>query len=168
MGIRWSTRRARRATGSDAADATRRARSATTPRSDGDVTIDLREHAWTERLGPSTRMAALHEELRTRRAREEAERDLGRLRQRHWSGERVVEEGRLGIDFWEHHEADPYAVLSILPGASLEEAAAARRRIAQECHPDRLADDRDPDEALRRMVAANAAYDRLRRALRTV
>ena len=168
MGIRWSTRRARRETGPVATGADRGTATATGRRADGDVTIDLRDHGWTDRLATSTRMAALHEELRTRRAQEEAERDLTRLRQRHWSGERVVEEGRLGIDFWEHHEADPYAVLSILPGASLDDAAAARRRIAQECHPDRRLDDADPEEALRRMVAANAAYDRLRRALRTV
>ena len=95
-------------------------------------------------------------------------RDLHRLRERHWSPERIIEEGRIGIDFWEHHEADPYAVLSLMPGASLEEAAAARRRIAQQCHPDRLDDEADRDEAMRRMVAANAAYDRLRRALRAV
>jgi DnaJ-class molecular chaperone len=95
-------------------------------------------------------------------------RDLHRLRERHWSPERIIEEGRIGIDFWEHHEADPYAVLSLMPGASLEEAAAARRRIAQQCHPDRLDDEGDRDEAMRRMVAANAAYDRLRRALRAV
>jgi hypothetical protein len=136
--------------------------------SERDVTIDLRAPGWTERLTTSTRSSALHEELRARRAREEAASDLARLRARHWSGERVVEEGRLGMDFWEHHEADPYAVLSLVPGATLEEAAAARRRIAQENHPDRLIDGRDPEEALRRMVAANAAYDRLRRALRAV
>ena len=41
----------------------------------------------------------------------------------------------------------------------------ARRRIARECHPDRLADNPKADQAIRRMVAANAAYDRLRRAL---
>ena len=168
MGIIWSSRRARRQTEPVATGAARDGRSASGRPSDRAVTIDLLDHGWTERSATSTRMTALHEELRSRRAREEAERDLMRLRERHWSGERVVEEGRLGINFWEHHEADPYAVLSLLPGASLDEAAAARRRIAQECHPDRLVDDQDADDALRRIVAANAAYDRLRRALRTV
>ena len=55
-----------------------------------------------------------------------------------------------------------------LTTSSICEEAAARRRIAQQCHPDRLGEDADADEALQRMVAANAAYDRLRRALRTV
>jgi hypothetical protein len=167
MGITWIGRRARRGTDPGATDAVGGPTSATGRRSEVNRTIDLGGHGWTERLATSTRMAALHEELRTRRAREEAERELTRLRERHWSGERVVEEGRLGMDYWEHHEADPYAVLSLLPGASLDDAAAARRRIAQECHPDRLVDDHHADDALRRMVAANAAYDRLRRALRT-
>jgi hypothetical protein len=166
MGIRWGSRRAHRGDGVPR----QAARGATTAdrAPDPHVTIDLRGGGWSERLTTSPRAAALHEELRTRRAREEAAHDLARLRARHWSGERVVEEGRLGVDFWEHHDADPYAVLSLLPWATLEEAAAARRRIAQENHPDRLTGDRDPEEALRRMVAANAAYDRLRRALRTV
>jgi hypothetical protein len=97
-------------------------------------------------------------------AREEAIRDLQRLRERHWSGERLIEESRVTMEWWEHPEADPYAVLGLLPGASLEEAGAARRKIAAQCHPDRHAGDRDSME-LRRMVAANAAYDRLRRAL---
>lgn len=115
------------------------------------------------------RAAELSERFRARRARAEAEADLRRLRARHWSGERVLEEGRTAIEWWEHPEADPYAVLGLLPGARLEEAAIARRRVAASCHPDRIAaDDAAAEEALRRMVAANAAYDRLRRALRSV
>ena len=44
-------------------------------------------------------------------------------------GERVLEEGRTPMEWWEHPEADPFAVLGLLPGASLDEAAAARRRV---------------------------------------
>ena len=169
MGISWGSRRARRGTGEGRSTSPPRpAATRIQPDPERDITIELRQLAWTERLTSTTNAAALHEELRARRAREEAARDLTRLRNRHWSPERVIEEGRLDIDFWEHHEADPYAVLSLMPGATLEEAAAARRRIAQENHPDRLTDGRDPEAALRRMVAANAAYDRLRRALRAV
>ena len=66
---------------------------------------------------------------------------------------------RLGIDV---------EVVERPDASSLEEAAAARRQIAQQCHPDRLGEEADADDALRRMIAANAAYDRLRRALRAV
>lgn len=112
------------------------------------------------------RAAEMAERFRARRARLEAERDLKRLRDRHWSGERLIEEGRIvEKEWWEHPEADPFAVLGLLPGAPLSEAAIARRRVAMECHPDRLPDGADPDLAMRRMVAANAAYDRLRRAM---
>ena len=97
-------------------------------------------------------------------ARDEAIRDLRRLRARHWSGERLLEESMAPTEWWEHPDADPYAVLGLLPGARLEDASAARRRIALQCHPDRLGR-ANPEMALRRMVAANAAYDRLRRAL---
>jgi hypothetical protein len=133
--------------------------------------IDLTERpTWSERAEPDPQKAAeIAERFRARRARVEAQRELQRLRDRHWSGERVLEEGRTTIEWWEHPEADPFAVLGLLPGARLEDAAAARRRIAHECHPDRIDTmTTDPDEALRRMVAANAAYDRLRRALRPV
>lgn len=134
------------------------------------VTIDLRDTAsWADRIQPdAARAAELAERFRARTARAEARRDLQRLRARHWSAERVIEEGRTEIEWWEHPEADPYAVLGLLPGARIEEAVAARRRVAQECHPDRLAPDADADLAMRRMVAANAAYDRLRRALHPV
>ena len=132
--------------------------------------IDLTDRVgWAARIQPDPVLAMeLAERFRARAARAEAQRDLRRLRARHWSGERVVEEGRAEVDWWEHPEADPYAVLGLLPGARLDEAAAARRRIAQQCHPDRLGPDADVDEALRRMVAANAAFDRLRRALHPV
>jgi hypothetical protein len=97
--------------------------------------------------------------------RDEAIRDLQRLRARHWSGERLLEESQAIEEWWEHPEADPYAVLGLMPGAGLDEASAARRRVALQCHPDRLDGRATPEIAIRRMVAANAAYDRIRRAL---
>jgi len=97
--------------------------------------------------------------------RREAEQELRELRSRHWSARRVFEESHLGIDFWEHPLADPYAVLGLLPGATLQEAAAARRRIARECHPDLAGSHEQASDAAARMSAANAAYERLRRAL---
>jgi hypothetical protein len=107
-----------------------------------------------------------------RRSRTEAQRaaevELERLRRRHWSGERLLEEGKLDHEWWELPDADPYAVLGLLPGASLAEASSARRAIAHECHPDTLADEgalAPDDERVRRMQAANAAYARLRRVM---
>jgi hypothetical protein len=138
---------------------------------DAGATVDLTGGSgWAARIEPDpVRAAELAERFRARKARAEAQRDLQRLRRRHWSGERVVEESRAEIEWWEHPEADPYAVLGLLPGASMEEAASARRRVAHDCHPDRIEQSgEDPDVALRRMVAANAAYDRLRRALHPV
>lgn len=141
---------------------------------EGDTIIDVTDAA-TEAAKrakaeeDARRAAELAQRFRARRARAEAEAELRRLRQRHWSGERILEEGRVTIEWWEHPEADPYAVLGLLPGATLQEASSARRRIAYACHPDRVDPDTvDGDEALRRMVAANAAYERIRRALRPV
>ena len=115
------------------------------------------------------RVAQLAEFRRACAERDEAIRDLQRLRERHWSGERLIEEGRATFEWWEHPEADPYAVLGLLPGAPIESAAAARRRVAKKCHPDRVSlEGAARDDALRRMMAANAAYDRLRRALHAV
>lgn len=137
----------------------------------GPTVLDLtdRGRSWAARIEPDpVRAAELAQRFRARAARLEAQRDLLRLRNWHWSGQRVIEEGRTEIEWWEHPDADPYAVLGLLPGARVEEAASARRHVARECHPDRLAPDKDPEEALRRMVAANAAYDRIRRALHPV
>lgn len=47
---------------------------------------------------------------------------------------------------------DPFAVLGLAPGASLEQVRAARRRLAKEAHPDH-----GGDEA--RMREINAAFD---------
>jgi len=136
----------------------------------GDVIIDLTTGGgWSQRIaGDPDRSAELAERFRARAARRDAQQELRRLRERHWSAERVLEESRRQIEWWEHPEADPYAVLGLLPGASMEEAAAARRSVAQAFHPDRLGPGDDPDGAVRRMIAANAAYDRLRRALHPV
>jgi hypothetical protein len=102
---------------------------------------------------------------RAEAARAEALQDLARLRRRYWSGERILEESKSDLPWWEHPEADPHAVLELLPGASMAEVAAARRAIALRCHPDVTGRRRSSDLAVRRMVAANGAYDRLRRAL---
>ncbi|MFP5254482.1 MAG: J domain-containing protein [Acidimicrobiia bacterium] len=142
--------------------------------SEGDTIVDVTDAAAeearrTKEAEDARRAAELSERFRARRARAEAEAELRRLRRRHWSGERVIEEGRVTIEWWEHPDADPYAVLGLLPGASLQEASSARRRIAYACHPDRVDPDTfQGDEAVRRMVAANSAYERLRRALRPV
>ncbi len=47
---------------------------------------------------------------------------------------------------------DPFAVLGLAPGASLDEVRAARRRLALDAHPDRGGDGA-------RMTAINAAFD---------
>ncbi len=165
-------RRGRGSDGGAASSDPRAAAGAAAP--EGDTIIDVTDAATeAERRAraeeDARRAAELSERFRARRARAEAEAELRRLRRRHWSGERVLEEGRVTIEWWEHPEADPYAVLGLLPGASLQEASSARRRIAYACHPDRVDPDTvDGDEALRRMVAANAAYERIRRALRPV
>ncbi len=143
----------------------------TRPDADSSATtvIDLRNDVgWAARIQPdSGRAAEMAERFRERKARAEAAADLRRLRARHWSGERLVEESRFEAEWWEHSEADPYAVLGVLPGASLGEVAAARRQIAKECHPDGLYDDDEArEDARQHMIAANAAYDRIRRALR--
>ena len=182
MGGRWARRAAGRrvAAGDDVAPSgvvpgpTRGGRAPRAGSGEPEVVIDLREGSsggWAARVDPDpVRAAELAERFRARAARAEAQRELLRLRARHWSGSRLIEEGRIDeLEWWEHAEADPYAVLGLMPGAKLEDAAAARRRIAQRCHPDRAVESgEDPELAIRRMVAANAAYDRLRRALLTV
>ncbi|MGK2949234.1 MAG: hypothetical protein ACSLFP_11710 [Acidimicrobiales bacterium] len=172
MGIGWrrQQRAARREGGSTTGPGEQgRATRTATAAGGAPTVIDLTEGlGWVARLGDPAHVAQLREGHRERAARREAQRDLERLRARHWSGERVIEEGRVDLDWWAHPEADPYAVLGLLPGVPLEDAAAARRRIAQACHPDRLREGDDTEEAQLRMVAANAAYDRLRRALRHV
>lgn len=130
----------------------------------GDDSIDLRDDDQQPEVDP-IEAAELHARFRARAAQAEAERELIRLRARHWSGERLIEEGRTVLQWWEHADADPYAVLGLVPGASLDDASRARRAIARECHPDRLENSPNAERAIRRMVAANSAYDRLRRAL---
>lgn len=61
---------------------------------------------------------------------------------------------------------DPYAVLGLLPGASLEEVRHAWRRSAAENHPDRMTQRGAPPEfvaiARDKTAAINAAYARIR------
>jgi hypothetical protein len=90
--------------------------------------------------------------------RREAELMLVTLRHRYWSAESLLDESRTGTPWWEHPLADPHAVLGVLPGCTVEEAASARRRIAARCHPDVTGD----PLAQRRMTAANAAFARIR------
>jgi hypothetical protein len=115
---------------------------------------------------PDVDAQTLHAQLVARRrgelARAEAQQQLEELRRRHWSADRVFEESRLGVDWWEHPLADPHAVLGLLPGDSLGDATQARRAIAKGVHPD-VAPDEDHG-AYRQMAAVNSAYGRMRRA----
>ncbi|HEV2814727.1 MAG TPA: J domain-containing protein, partial [Solirubrobacteraceae bacterium] len=54
--------------------------------------------------------------------------------------------------------ADPFAVLDVAPGASLDDVTASYRRLAKQWHPDRGG---GPDAA-RRMAEINVAYEILR------
>jgi len=61
---------------------------------------------------------------------------------------------------------DPYAVLGLLPGASMEEVRQAWRRLAAENHPDRMLQRGAPPEfveiAREKTAAINGAYARIR------
>ena len=61
---------------------------------------------------------------------------------------------------------DPYAVLGLFPGATLEEARRAWRKLAAENHPDRMAERGAPPEfvaiAHEKTAAINAAFARIR------
>ncbi len=61
---------------------------------------------------------------------------------------------------------DPYAVLGLLPGASMEEVRHAWRRLAAENHPDRMTQRGAPAEfveiARDKTAAINAAYAKIR------
>jgi len=132
-----------------------------------EVLIDLRDQVqWGLPALPDQQ--ALRARLAARRraelTRAEAQRELAELRQRHWSAERIYEESRLGVEWWEHPKADPHAVLGLLPGDGLDDATRARRAIARTVHPDVVADE-DGDHGYRQMAAVNGAFDRMRRAL---
>ncbi|SET62127.1 TerB family tellurite resistance protein [Oceanicella actignis] len=62
---------------------------------------------------------------------------------------------------------NPWEVLGLSPGASLEEARRARARLVRETHPDRLLARGVPEEGIRlanaRMAAINEAYEAIRR-----
>lgn len=61
---------------------------------------------------------------------------------------------------------DPYAILGLLPGASMDEVRQAWRRTAAENHPDRMLQRGAPPEfveiAREKTAAINAAYARIR------
>ena len=64
---------------------------------------------------------------------------------------------------------DPYAILGLLPGASMEEVRHAWRRAAAENHPDRMTQRGAPPEfveiARQKTAAINAAYAKIREEL---
>ncbi len=64
---------------------------------------------------------------------------------------------------------DPYAVLGLLPGATMEEVRQAWRRLSAENHPDRMTQRGAPPEfvaiAAEKTAAINAAYARIREEL---
>jgi DnaJ like chaperone protein len=64
---------------------------------------------------------------------------------------------------------DPYAVLGLLPGATLEDCRLAWRRLAAENHPDMMASRGAPAEFVRiaetKTASINAAYSRIREEL---
>jgi hypothetical protein len=131
-----------------------------------EAVIDLRDQiGWGLPALPDQQ--ALRARLAARRraelTRAEAQRELGELRLRHWSAERIYEESRLGVEWWEHPMADPHAVLGLLPGDGLDDATRARRAIARTVHPDVASDEDESGD--RQMAAVNGAFDRMRRAL---
>jgi DnaJ like chaperone protein len=74
---------------------------------------------------------------------------------------RRIKASNLGPD-----KDDPYAALGLLPGATLEEARQAWRRLVAENHPDRMAARGAPPEfvaiAAEKTAAINAAWARIR------
>lgn len=66
---------------------------------------------------------------------------------------------------------DPYAVLGLLPGASLDDVRRAWRRLAAENHPDRMSERGAPAAfvaiAKEKSSAINAAYEQIRSELAT-
>ncbi len=62
-------------------------------------------------------------------------------------------------------EPDPYDVLGLQPGAGLDEARAAWRRLVRESHPDRMLARGVPEEAVRlaekRLIAVNRAWEEI-------
>lgn len=133
--------------------------------------VDLRETPGLDDVEARAPDAELIERLRFEAELRAAQADLAARRRWHWSGERLIQEGRRQLEWWEDSFADPYAILDLIPGASWSEINAARRRIARECHPDALigkdAKDVPPEDVrVRRMAAANDAYERLRKAVK--
>ncbi|MBP1804788.1 molecular chaperone DjiA [Rubellimicrobium aerolatum] len=72
---------------------------------------------------------------------------------------------RIRAEFVPDAERDPYDVLGVPHGASLEEARAAWRALVRETHPDRLLAHGLPEEAIRlaekRLICINQAWERI-------
>lgn len=70
---------------------------------------------------------------------------------------------RLRAQFVSDAERDPYDVLGVPQGASLEEARAAWRQLVRDTHPDRMAARGVPEEAVKlaekRLIAINRAWE---------
>lgn len=64
-----------------------------------------------------------------------------------------------------HALTDPYEVLGLFPGASLDQVKKAHRKLAKQYHPDRFmnASDAERHRAELRMVQINGAYAELLR-----
>lgn len=120
------------------------------------------EHAWwTERAGVRgvPRRDREREKARAEAARKAACEEAKRLRRDYWSAERLFETSRRAAaaappDVFDDAARDPFAVLGLSPGATLEEARLARRQLAMRYHPDRNPDAAGAD----RMAAVNAAF----------
>jgi DnaJ like chaperone protein len=77
---------------------------------------------------------------------------------------RRIKATNLGLD-----PGDPYAVLGLMPGAGLEEARAAWRKLARENHPDMMAARGAPAAFVRiaeqKLTMINAAWEKVRQDL---
>ena len=72
---------------------------------------------------------------------------------------------RIRAEFVADAERDPYEVLGLPHGATLEEARAAWRQLVRDTHPDRLVAQGLPEECVRlgekRLIAVNQAWEKI-------
>ena len=72
---------------------------------------------------------------------------------------------RIRAEFVADAERDPYEVLGVPHGASLEQARAAWKALVRDTHPDRLVAQGLPEECVRlgekRLIAVNQAWERI-------
>jgi DnaJ like chaperone protein len=72
---------------------------------------------------------------------------------------------RIRAEFVAGAERDPYEVLGVPHGASLEQARAAWKALVRDTHPDRLVAQGLPEECVRlgekRLIAVNQAWERI-------